>query len=201
LVDTRYATIAELGTRAARGEELPTDVSNAFGQLLADTSRLIDAYTARHFYQTEAATVRYFTATSGDLLYVPDLVSVSEIATDESGNRTYGTVWATTDYDLEPYNAAEFDKPYTEIRLAPTGTKGWPARVRKGVRITGVWGWPAVPDMAREICLIESARAWAQSKAPAAVVASPTLGSFHVEPKLHPASKIRLDALVRVGIR
>src|SRR5688500_13366975 len=72
-------------------------------RILEAVSRDIDVYCARRFY-VESRT-RYYTARHGARLRVDDLLSVTTLETDEDGDRVYETSWATTDYDLEPYNA------------------------------------------------------------------------------------------------
>lgn len=196
-----YATTAELGQRINRGQSWTVDEEAVLGQLLDDVSRLIDAYTGRQFWQSAAGTVRYFTARGATRLFLDDVVSITTLETDENGDRTYENTWAATDYDLMPYNASELSKPYTMLRLTPTGNYVFPAGVPKGVKITGTWGWPSIPDMVREVTLLEAARLWAQGRSPSGVVQSPELGTFIIEPKLHPQAMARLNVLKRVRVR
>lgn len=108
--------------------------------ILQEVTRWIDEYVGRTF-RTYTATL-YFTANSGDLLLLDrDLISITSIKTDEDGDRTWERTWATTDYDLEPYNATTDEKPYTAIRITPQGNLAFPAGMRKGVEIAGKWGF------------------------------------------------------------
>jgi len=183
-----YVTVAELQTELdAVNTSWSAAESAQLGTLIEAVSRAIDAYCGRHFYQSSAA--RYFTAESVSELVIPDLVSIDSngLVTDTDGDRTYETVWATTDYDLEPFNASEFDEPYTYIGLTPQGTYSFPT-VTKGVKITGVWGWPAIPRAIRAACSLETKRALSHSNSPSGVAASEALGTFIVEPAWHPKS-------------
>lgn len=199
-VGESYATASDLLLRINRGDAWTTDEAAVVGQLLADVSRLVDHYTRRHFWQSAAT--RYFTAVGSQALTVDDLASSTlTIYTDEDGDHAYENTWASTDYDLEPYNAAEVYEPYTRISVAPRGSYAFPAGVPKGVKVVGTFGWPRVPDMIREVVLLEAARLWAQGKSPSGVIASPDLGTFMVEPELHPSSKARLNAFKRVMVR
>jgi len=151
-----YATLAELRARM----NVPTADTGGDAVLEAcieSASRAIDGFTGRRFYQI-TATARVFTAEDSQWLYVPDLVSVSSLVTDDDGNRVYETTWASTDYDLEPFNASDTGHPYTSVEITPDGDYSFPVGIRKGVKITGTWGWPAVPDAINEATLIQSAR-------------------------------------------
>ena len=75
-----------------------------------------------------------------------DLVSVTTLVTDDNSDGTPETTWAATDYQLIPLNADKGSeaRPYTALYCPQWSTKlGWPPT--RIVRITGVWGWPAVP--------------------------------------------------------
>lgn len=135
-----YCTLAEM---KARMDVTTTDTTrDAFiEQMIEAASRWIDQHTGRHFYALTAT--RYFTTDDSLALRVPDLASVTTLATDEDGDRTYETTWAATDYDLLPYN----DPPYQWLEVAPNGLNVFPA-VRRGVQIAGVWGWPVTVTVA-----------------------------------------------------
>jgi len=196
-----YATLDQLEQRINRGQDWTVAERAALTQLTADVSRLIDKYTRRHFWQTASGTVRYFTASGASMMFVDDIVTLTTLETDENGDRTYENTWAATDYDQLPYNASEVYEPYTRLRVTPTGSYAFPAGVPKGVKITGVFGWPEVPDGIREVTLLEVARLWAQGRSPSGIVASPELGTFMVEPQLHPQALARLNQYKRVMIR
>ena len=196
-----YATTTQLAQRINRGETWTDTESAVLTQLLADVSRLVDAYTRRRFWKTDAGVVRYFTATGSATLFIDDATAITKVETDGDGDRTYERNWASTDYDLLPYNAAEVSQPFTRLRVTPRGNESFPAGVPKGVKLTGTWGWPEVPDLVREIVLLEAARLWSQGRSPSGVVASPELGTFVIEPQLHPQAMARLNVLRRVMIR
>lgn len=125
-------------------------------------SRALETHCQRVFWRTAAGTVRTFVPTDNYSLQMPafcDLVSVSEVATDDAGDGTFETVWAASDYQLLPRNpaAAPEVKPYDEIRAV--GARPFPTLTLRlsrddRVRVTGVWGWPAVPWSIRQAALI-----------------------------------------------
>lgn len=194
-----YGTLAEVKARLSIETADTTDDTKLEG-IVEAVSRLIDNWTARHFYQSSSGTVRYFTATEHDILFVPDIVSISELATDETGVRGWATVWATTDYDLEPFNAAAESKPYTYITLPPQGRYQFPDGVGKAVRITGVWGWPSVPLPIKEACLLQAARLFKRKDSIFGVVGSSELGQMMQITRLDPDVQTLTDPYRRIEL-
>ncbi len=82
------------------------------------------------------------------LLSTDDLVSVDSIVIDEGmdGSFSGDTALATTDYELwepnAPYGAEP--RPYEGIYIPPYSTSGG-FRPGAQIRVTGIFGWPAVP--------------------------------------------------------
>lgn len=205
---TRYASRAELRERTdPTGTQTWSATEDTVHDAMLDAvSRAIDDAAGQFFFQT-AEEARVFTAAWPDLLVVPPLVSVSAggLQTDETGTGSYDRVWSTTDYLLHPANAAssETARPYYEIRVdrrRPSLGLVFPT-TQRGVQVTGVWGWPAVPDPVREVCLLETQRLIQQSASPSGIVASPELGQWLVQPKLHPTSVLMLTPYIRTGVR
>ena len=122
--------------------------------IIEAASRFIDGETCRYFWKNSTDETRYFTAKE-DEVETGDLVSVTMLKTD-GGLRDYSTTWAATDYDLYPFNAALDGKPYSVIRMAVNGAQGFPDGLAKGVKVTGVFGWPSVPVAIKESCLLIS---------------------------------------------
>lgn len=198
-----YGTLTELKQRIAGSDSEPfSDETEAIlTAVLTDTSRLIDKHCGDYFGRTSAGVVRYFTARHADVLFLDSIASSTITIETDDGQRTYPHTWASTDFDLEPYNAPELSEPFRRIRVAPRGTKQFPTGIAKGVKVTTTWGWPAVPATIKEVCLLEAHRAYMQSQAPTGVVASEAMGSFAIVPALHSGSKLRLSKYVRVGVR
>jgi hypothetical protein len=130
-----YVTRDEIKTRL----NITDNPANATLKLILEAvAQEIDDWVYRSF-QPKTAT-RYYTATKGNFLVVKDLLTVTTLKTDDDGDRTYENTWATTDYDLLPFNASADLDPYTEIVLAPDGTLNFPTGA-KGVEIAGSWGY------------------------------------------------------------
>ena len=134
-------------------------------------SRAIDGFCDRRFFVNGTDEVRYFTAPDRDELFAGDIVSLTSIATDEDGDRVYETAWGAGDWELQPYNAALDGQPYTMISTTPNGVYGFPS-VAKGVKLTGKFGWSAVPAPVSEACLLMTEKLFRRKDAIFGVVAS-----------------------------
>lgn len=143
-------------------------------------SRAIDDITARRFYA--ATETRYFTADHRDYLRVFDILSVTadKLKTDDDGDRTYENVWATTDFDLMPFNAALDGEPYTWIETTPEGNYSFPL-TQRGVEINGSFGFSATtPPAIEEACLLSAHRLMKRADTPLGVSANTNLGQVNV---------------------
>src|SRR5262245_54770781 len=69
-------------------------------------SRAVDEVTQTRFWTTTSDEIRYYTPLHWNKLHPHEINSLTELATDDSGGTTFGTVWtANTDYVLYPLNA------------------------------------------------------------------------------------------------
>lgn len=173
----RYATVADLKTWLGITD---TTDDGVLQDVLDEACSAIDADCNRYFYQSDAGTVRYYTATRPDRVLIDDCVSLTAVETDEDGDRTYETSWAATDYDLCPDNASSDDEPYTEIRITPEGEYDFPTGVRKGVKLTGTWGWPKVPDAIGRAAIIKAAWLFKRRETPLGIAGTADLGMVRV---------------------
>lgn len=210
-----YSTTALLKERLSISDT-PDDTMLA--TIITAVSREIDGWTKRRFYTTVADETRYYTPEFSDVLLPGDIVAVTSLATDADGDRTYETTWATTDYDLEPFNASLDGRPYESLRVTPNGryrfpvsggsrmavtglgsffltsSSAMPARtVTKGVKIVGKFGWSTHPAVVAEACLIQSARLYKRKEAPFGVAGSGEFGQTTFIAKLDPDVKTLLD--------
>lgn len=149
-------------------------------------SRALDAYTARSFYNAGTAS-RYFVATNDYLTTIDDAVSISEVATDFSADGTYDTVWAANDYEILPLNGRVdgLVVPYNGLRAI--GDYTFPLYNGEGlVKVTGVWGWSAIPIAVKQATIIQASRIFKRLDSPLGVLSSPDLGFMRVGSKLDP---------------
>ncbi len=175
-----YATLAQVKARLSRTDDRDDATITS---LITASSRTVEEMTNRRFDQVTET--RYFTPTGTWWSEIDDLVSVTSVATDIDGNRTYTEVWTVADYELEPVNAAGRSWPYTSLNITPQGTRSFPV-LRRGVRIAGVWGWPAVPQPVVEATILMTIRLLKRIDSPYGIVGSADLGNLATIPRVDP---------------
>lgn len=161
-----YATAAEYRDRTNKTDT--ADDADILEQLKA-ASRMLE-YELRcapgFFNASSSAQVRYFTSPRAGrvvrltdergLQHVITTIDTDGIAVDTNGDGTFdytvdpaGETWIVG----RPYNAATLSEPFEAFELldrsAATFT-AWPT-YQRAIRVTGTWGWAAVPDMIREL--------------------------------------------------
>lgn len=200
---TRYAEAADLQALLDTAGSWTAAETATHEAMLEAVARDIDRICGRFFGTTAAATVKVFDGCDGQRLVVPDLVSVSALKTDEDGDQTYERTWASADYELWPYGAADEHPaaPYLEIRVSyATGSADYTFPIgQKTIEVTGVWGWPAVPQTIKQVCILEAARMVEQSRSPSGIVANAALGTASIVPALHPTSMRMLRPYIRMS--
>jgi len=104
------------------------------------SSRSIDQYTNRYFYtQTDT---RYFNGAVK--LWLPDLLSITTLKTDEDGDATFENTLATTDYIEYGHGIEDTLNVYPRTKLEISENSNYSSfasGVKKGVEIAGVWGY------------------------------------------------------------
>ena len=178
-----YASLAELRAKLAFGAT-NTASDTQLEQLIEASSRWIERYTGRRFYG--AAETRYYTAEDGHEILVDDLTSVSVLKTDDNGDGTFETTWASTAYNLkygDNYNAALDSKPYTQIEVSEIGTLTFPTAIRKGVMVAGTFGYVSstastsgCPDPIHDAALLLAERIYKRKDAPLGIAGPAALG-------------------------
>lgn len=195
-----YCSAAELQTRLFGDNLTPSSMDElVLEQVIQGVSRWIEKFTGRRFYASSET--RYYSALFGNVLSVDDLLSITTLSTDDDGDRTYETTWASTDYDLTPDNAVADAQPFTEIRCAPDGEYSFPAGVKKGVKIVGSFGYCTIanlPQDVREACLLQSERMYKRKDAPFGLAGADSLGQMRLIVEFDPDVKALLYPFVRL---
>lgn len=153
-----YCTLSEFKDwMTSSGQSLSDDVGDdsVIETIIESTSRFIDGECARRFWKNSVDETRYYAATESGYCRVDDLVSVTTIYTDY-GSRDYLEVWSSGDFDLWPYNAALDGRPYLQIIPSPASGHAFPSGVSRGVKVTGVFGYPSVPAQIKEATMMIS---------------------------------------------
>ena len=175
-----------------------TSQDTVIERVVTAVSRSIDKHCRRWFYGISGT--RYYTPVDYRKLDIDDLGTSGSltITTDEDGDRTYETSWASTDYDLWPYNGA----PYLEVHVTPQGNNAWPVKVAKSVKIAGVFGYQSgtsasAPMDVREACIIQSTRIFHRKDNPYGVAGNAEMGQLIQIATLDPDVKLMLEPYVK----
>ena len=131
-MDRSYVSVQDikdtLGITASSDDVLLRKIGEA-------STKMVENFTGRKF-NVEHGT-KYF-AGADRIWFSPDLLSVSTVKLDEDANASFEATLTTSDYVLFPLN--EYPKSYMEV--ADTSDYGTFAYgVKKGVEITGEWGY------------------------------------------------------------
>jgi hypothetical protein len=173
-------------------------------------SRAVDGDCARSFYRrTEARTLPPgYDLWNLRLGPFNDLVSVTSLKTDAGGDGVFETTWAVGEYQLlcadgtPNVNAGPEPRPYQRIKAI--GGKSFP-RISYGgrsdlVEITGVWGWPAVPDRIRRAARMMAAEVFKLRDAPFGATSVADLGIIRVRENPKYQALIRDYRLVEAAV-
>lgn len=103
--------------------------------------------------------VRYYTPNDLYRLDIDDLVTLTSLMTDPSGDNTWPDTWTlNTDFSLEPLNAAAEGWPFTRVSVRQSGSYVFPNTYVRSVQVTGQFGWPAVPNAIVEATTLLASR-------------------------------------------
>jgi len=194
-----YATLAE--AKAWIGITDSADDSLLESRLTA-VSRWIDSHCHRQFWKDVGA-VRVLDSCDGWTVRIPDTVSLTSVQTDDDFDGSYETTWAAGDWQLGPADApyaTPEPRPYTE--LWGTGARmflrpiGLPYRTGL-IRLTGTFGWPAVPAAVHDACLLQVARLHQRRKSPEGVSGWNDYGAVRISSRLDPDVCELLDGSYR----
>lgn len=126
---------------------------------IRSAARAVDEICGRRFYpDTDVNQIRYYTPHRTDHIYIDDLITLTSLQTDDGNDGTYENTWASTDYWLAPLNAAADGKPYTSIRVNPSGAYQFYAGYTKSIKVTGKFGWSETPAAISEATTILAGR-------------------------------------------
>jgi hypothetical protein len=143
---------------------------------LDSATQWIDSYTGRVFTLDTADTTRYFYPDRQGIVNVPDLATVTSIALDTAGNRTYSTTLIASEYELRPIDGP----PYQEIVMWPIGTSHAFISTER-VKVVGKFGYTVdglPPAAVKQACIILASRHYKRREAPFGILQSSDLGTF-----------------------
>lgn len=179
-----YATLAE--TKSAL--RITDSVDDSLLEMAIESaSRLIDGYAGRQFFSSGTAT-RYFTADDDFVCEIDDISSSNiTLVTAMDTDAVFDTTWATTDYQLEPLNAVLDGQAWPYTRIRAVGDYLWPISGGEAlVKLTAVFGWPAVPIAIKQATIIQASRIFKRLDSPLGVAGFGDLGVMRVSSSLDP---------------
>jgi hypothetical protein len=168
-----YVTVAELRADMVDGGlSSSTDYDVLLGELISAASRLIDREVGGwegYFYPTTDSQIRYYDGSGEDEQYVDPLIALTTVSVSESGGRasTSYTDWTEdTDFYVWPYNYSDIGKPIEKLIVDnDSGNKGVFNATKKGVKVTGVFGYSETPPAdIEQACKIQSMRWYMRAK-------------------------------------
>jgi hypothetical protein len=175
-ISNGYATLSDVKASL----RLTDNIDDALLETAIESaSRMIDGFTARTFSNAGTA-VRNFAATDEINLIIDDAITVTEVASTDEVGGTY-TIWDVTDYQLEPINSRSdgLYMPFTGIRAVNDYL--WPiVDYQALVRITGTWGFPAIPTAVKQATIIQSSRLYKRLDSPLGVAGFGDMGAIRV---------------------
>ena len=192
-----YCTLSDLKTSLAI-DDIQDDTSLEAAIMAA--SRMVDDYTGRFFYKdgtTAAPVTRYYTAQDFFTTNIDDAYYISEIATDDNFDQTYSTVFATSDYMVEPVNNPRRGWPWT--RLLAIGAYIFPYNLPQSVRVKAVWGWTAIPNEVQMATKIQASRLFVRRQSPFGIAGSPEIGTVRLGSRLDPDVEVLLRPFRKVS--
>ena len=155
---TSYATVADLGDYLKDVSQTANNI--VWTKILARASRFIDHQTDSYFGQS-AGTFVFSGNNSSRLFMSYPIVSVSSLQAAYYTGAPLNTI-SSGQYFLQPEQPSP-GEPYQWIQLTNIPTSGQSTRFFNGwqtVSVTGVFGWPAVPDDIAHLTCKIAARWW-----------------------------------------
>lgn len=196
MTDT-YITLSELKTALNISDSVD---DAALSSVLTSAAAAVSGYCDRYFGQvgTIGTPVARMFAAHSVSVQVDDLVSFSNAEIDYSGDATDFTAVGTAAFLAQPVNAATLEpaRPYTSLRprgVQLPGPDGW-------VRITGVWGWPSVPQPIKEATLLQAVRLFKSKDVPLGIVGGMDAAPMRLGAGLHPDARVLCEPFVRTDI-
>lgn len=150
-------------------------------------SRMIDGYCQREFYNAGTA-ARVFAASDELYVDIDDLAGTAiTLQTDDQANGVFDITWTPSDYQLEPLNGKLAGQAWAYTRIRAADNYLFP--VENGlalVKVTGVWGWPAVPQAIEYATIMQSQRLFKRLDSPTGILGFGDMGAVRVTRQLDP---------------
>jgi len=181
-----YCTLAEIKA-SLRIPSADTVDDSLLETAVESASRLVDGFAGRNFYPNGTAT-RFFTPEDTIVCEIDDLISLSSLVVSADLDGVFDQTWNSTDYQLEPLNGrADGLTGWPATRISAVGDYVFGTNIGEAsVRVTGTWGWSAVPSAIKQATVIQSSRIFKRLDSPLGVLSAPDLGYIRVGTRLDP---------------
>ena len=194
-----YCTLAQVKA----GLRITDSVDDTLLEMAVESaSRAIDSYCNRVFYSTGTAVVRFYSPQDSYLCDIDDLVSLTSLYTNSDETQSsYNIQWTSEDRQLEPLNGLADGQPTPFTRIRAIGEYTFQTlNGEASVKVTGVFGYSAVPIAITQATVIQASRIYKRLDSPLGII-SGELGTMRVGTRLDPDVAQLVDGFrkVRMG--
>lgn len=150
------------------------------------TSRAIDRYCGRRFWQDATVQVRTYRPDDPCMARVDDISTATGllVATDTGDDGVFETSWTIgTDFQLEPLNASADGGAFAWTKLGAVGTKRFVCSRwsrRPTLQVSAKFGWSAVPDDVNEAAILKAVSLFRRKDAPFGVAGFSEFGPVRI---------------------
>ena len=189
-----YATLIQLKSAIGIADGIDDPMLE---MAIESASRQIDSYTERYFYNAGTA-VKLFSPLDNYVCPTEDFITLTKVETSEDGE-SWDTEWSATDWQAEPLNGRSggLVTSYTQIRAIDSYL--FPYRNGEATaRLTGTWGWSAVPIAITQATIILASRIFKRLDSPLGIISN-ELGSMRVGFRLDPDVQHLIDPYRKIS--
>lgn len=196
-----YATVEEL--REHFDDTIDALSDALLVRALKATSRGINDFCGRRFWQDPVVVTRTYRPEDGELAWVDDISTTTglSIATDTNGDGTFSTTWSASDYQLQPRNANADGPAYAWWRIAAIDRYRFPtAGLRDTLQVTARFGWSAIPDEVNLACILRAAALFKRKETIDGVRGVSEFGVVRISTKRDPDVADLLHNFIKIGV-
>ncbi len=179
-----YASTAQIKAALRITDNVDDTLINMAGSAASD---LIDGFCARTFATTGTVT-RLYAPSDNYVLFTDDIAGTAITVQSSTGaDAVFDVTWAASDYQLEPLNGVTGGATVPFTRLRAIDNYLWPtAQGEATVKITGLFGYPAVPITVTQAAVLQASRIFTRLLSPLGIAGFGDLGVVRVSRQLDP---------------
>jgi len=179
-----YASTAQIKAALRITDAVDDTLINMAGSA---ASELINGYCGRSFENYGTAT-RYFAPNDLYVLQIDDLAGTAiTVLSSSNADDVFDVTFAAKDYQLEPLNSISEGLSWPFTRIRAVDDFDWSVFGDEATaKITGVWGWPAVPASISQAAVIQGSRIFTRLQSPLGIAGFGDMGVVRVSRQLDP---------------